>query len=42
LTAGLDTRTVFAALADQRRLVPAATMSGVAAYPSIALPVIGR
>lgn len=27
LTAGLDTRTVFAALASQRRLMPAATMS---------------
>jgi len=29
LTAGLDTRTIFMTLADQRRLVPAATMSGV-------------
>jgi hypothetical protein len=29
LTAGLDTRTVFAALAGQGRLVPAATMTGV-------------
>lgn len=28
LTAGLDTRTVFAALASQGRLVPAATMTG--------------
>lgn len=29
LTAGLDTRTIFALLADQDRLVPAVTMSGV-------------
>lgn len=29
LTAGLDTRTVFATLAEQGRLVPAVTMSGV-------------
>ena len=29
LTAGLDTRTVFTTLADQNRLVPAVTMSGV-------------
>lgn len=29
LTAGLDTRTVFSALADEKRLVPAATMTGI-------------
>jgi hypothetical protein len=33
LTAGLDTRTVFMALAEERRLIPAATMTGV--RPSI-------